>query len=335
MSKKHGKLIVVLGMHRSGTSAITRGLEALGANLGDRFLAPGEDNPKGFWEDKDFERVNREMFEFLGASWDRLTPFTPEECAQLGSAGFTDRATALLAAKLPSSGVFAFKHPRTAKIFPFWREVFCRGSHETCYLLAVRHPLSVAESLTKRDGMDKLYGCLMWLGHVLPSLALPSGCPAMVSDYDLLMANPEGELRRIATRFSLVVDEDKLRTYAKKFLTKDLRHTLHTIGELQRDVDIPALVADVYSELLAAAKDDLCLESNEFNTKAASWKTSFDRLIPLLQHVENITTERNRLRILLKNATDELGWRDASLSWRVTAPLRGANTLFGRLGSGT
>lgn len=334
VSKEHGKLIVVLGMHRSGTSAITRGLQAVGANLGDRFLAPGEDNPKGFWEDKDFERLNREIFECLGASWDRLTPFTPEECARLGSAGFADRAATLLSTKLPPSGTFAFKHPRTAKLFPFWREVFLRGPQETCYLLAVRHPLSVAESLNKRDGMDKIYGSLMWLGHIIPSLDLPSGCPAMVSDYDLLIANPEAELRRIAKEFNLVVDEDRLGAYTKDFLTKDLRHALHTLGDLKRNVDVPALVADVYSGLLALARDDLRIGSKELNTKSKSWQTEFDRLIPFLQHIENTTTERNRLRIILKNATDELGWRDASLSWRLTSPLRGANTIFARLTGG-
>jgi len=131
-----------------------------------------------------------------------------------------------------------------------------------------------------------------------------------------------------------VVDEDRLGAYTKDFLTKDLRHALHTLGDLKRNVDVPALVADVYSGLLALARDDLRIGSKELNTKSKSWQTEFDRLIPFLQHIENTTTERNRLRIILKNATDELGWRDASLSWRLTSPLRGANTIFARLTGG-
>ncbi len=47
-------LIVVLGMHRSGTSVLTRAMETLGANLGSRLMpAAAGNNDKGFFEDID------------------------------------------------------------------------------------------------------------------------------------------------------------------------------------------------------------------------------------------------------------------------------------------
>ena len=69
---KNSKLVVVLGMHRSGTSAITRGLEVLGVNLGDNLYPAAIDNPKGFWEDNDFLGINEELLAHLDYSVDRL-----------------------------------------------------------------------------------------------------------------------------------------------------------------------------------------------------------------------------------------------------------------------
>jgi hypothetical protein len=63
MDMKHNRrLIVVLGMHRSGTSALTRGLQVMGVTLGDRMMPPVEgNNAKGFWEDIDLNALNVEM----------------------------------------------------------------------------------------------------------------------------------------------------------------------------------------------------------------------------------------------------------------------------------
>ena len=59
MQSESKQLIVVLGMHRSGTSAITRGLKVLGVELGDQLIAAVEgDNSKGYWEDSDLNTLN-------------------------------------------------------------------------------------------------------------------------------------------------------------------------------------------------------------------------------------------------------------------------------------
>jgi hypothetical protein len=63
-------VICVLGMHRSGTSAITRTLNLLGLCLGpaEHLLRPASDNPKGFWEHERLVSINKEILARLGAS---------------------------------------------------------------------------------------------------------------------------------------------------------------------------------------------------------------------------------------------------------------------------
>ena len=66
------RVIVVLGMHRSGTSAIARSLELLGVGLGDNLHPAGFDNPKGFWEDRACLEINEELLRYFGSAYDRM-----------------------------------------------------------------------------------------------------------------------------------------------------------------------------------------------------------------------------------------------------------------------
>ena len=70
------KIIVVFGMHRSGTSALTRGLQTMGVDLGDNLMPPvSGNNDKGFWEDLDINALNLEMLDFLNKEWHFPVPY--------------------------------------------------------------------------------------------------------------------------------------------------------------------------------------------------------------------------------------------------------------------
>ena len=72
--QKNKKIIVVLGMHRCGTSMITRVFSELGADPGNNLMPPAEDNPEGFWEPVDLVDVHDELLDYLGSSWDNPRP---------------------------------------------------------------------------------------------------------------------------------------------------------------------------------------------------------------------------------------------------------------------
>lgn len=63
----------MLGMHRSGTSMITRALVCLGVDLGDDLLdAVAGSNERGFWEDRSIVDLNDRLLAALGSRWDGL-----------------------------------------------------------------------------------------------------------------------------------------------------------------------------------------------------------------------------------------------------------------------
>lgn len=316
------KILLVLGMHRSGTSAFARSMRVLGANLGDKLIGSREDNPKGFWEDSDLDELHLGMLEVLGVAWNRLTPLTVEDISKLEAHGFGEKADSLLRAKTREGGLHAFKYPPMAKFFPFWARAFSRGGYDVRHLLAIRHPLSVARSLARRDRLGREYSCLMLLAHVLPVLDHLQPGVSVVSDYDRLMEDPAREISRIAERLQLQVDPHEMDDYLKNFLTPQLRHSNFSLEDLDSDRGLDPLVPEVYRNLLDLAADRRDLADADVAGMFSRWIEEFDAKTPLLGLIERTAAERDRLAILLDNADKELAWRDASLSWRLTRPLR-------------
>ena len=225
MNIKRKNIIVVLGMHRSGTSAITRGLQVLGVNLGSNLMPANQEvNAKGFWEDMDINALNMEMYSALNIDWHFLGAIGGKDVNYLKEKGYLIRAIELLRLKATDSTVFGIKDPRIAKLLPFWKEVFDQGEFEVRYVLSMRNPLSVAKSLAKRDGLDYGKSCLLWLDHVLRALTETQGEKRVLVDYDLLMSSPDEEIKKIASLYELSVNSEKMMTYKTEFLDESLRH---------------------------------------------------------------------------------------------------------------
>jgi hypothetical protein len=146
------RLIVVLGMHRSGTSAITRGLETLGVNLGSDLLVPTVDNPKGYFEDRETYLLNEEILTALNHAWSDLDPAEPEYIIQNKILDeFFDRAVNLLLDRLRVNDLFGIKDPRFCILLPFWNKVFDRVGVPVSYIVSFRNPISVVKSLQSRE----------------------------------------------------------------------------------------------------------------------------------------------------------------------------------------
>lgn len=261
---KNRKLIVVLGMHRSGTSALTRGLQSLNVDLGERLiLGIPDNNAKGFWEDADLNMLNNELLHFLGHSWDSLAPISRSELESENLLTFKQRAVALLSEKLEGQTTYGIKDPRIARLLPFWRAVFEQLDLEVGYVIAVRHPLSVANSLGKRDDFELEKSLYLWLGHIIPIILELEYSPRIVVDYDILIARPQEQLFRMASALDLPFNESSpdVNEYSNEFLTDDLRHTQFHLDDLKLASNIPRDLVEAYELLSKLALDELPIDS--------------------------------------------------------------------------
>src|SRR5687767_14787797 len=117
------RAIVLLGMHRSGTSATTRVISLLGAHLPNNLMPAAADNETGFWESHDIAVLNEEILASAGLSWDSFSAFPQSWYASDSVQGFAQRALALLHRDFSQSPLFVLKDPRFCRLIPFWRDV--------------------------------------------------------------------------------------------------------------------------------------------------------------------------------------------------------------------
>ena len=163
--------ILVAGMHRSGTSALTRMLGSLGCDLPGTLMAPNEYNERGYWESEPVSALNDALLESAGSAWDDWEPFNPAWYASPVAAGFRDGACAVLEQEFQDSRMFVLKDPRVARLLPFWLEVLADFGADTRVAVPVRNPVEVVRSLQVRDVIDPSVGHLLWLRHVLDAEA--------------------------------------------------------------------------------------------------------------------------------------------------------------------
>lgn len=281
------RLIVVLGMHRSGTSAITRGLQVMGIDLGNHLIPAMEGvNEKGFWEDSDINAFNNELLNSFGSDWHHVAPIKSSDIETLLKSCYFTRAVELLRQKVDKNTIFGFKDPRVAKLLPFWKEVFTYCQFDTRCILVIRHPLSVTKSLNKRDSFDAEKSYLLWLGHVIESLSGSMGLQRVLVDYDKLMKSPELEIERISRQLDFKVDYDELHNYTVQFLDKALQHTIHDLSELSLDKACPLLVQEIYTKLLEVSSGEMNLDDPVLCRLIEQWVEEFQRLKPALALVD-------------------------------------------------
>jgi hypothetical protein len=188
--------VLVLGMHRSGTSVLTRLVSLLGLDVGDDDLLMGamESNPTGHWEVTHLTELNNLLLDHLGGRWSGPPPTDADRQAALARGEWGARARSALGETFEGSG-WVWKDPRVCVLLPFWRSVI--GDDGLSVVLAVREPIEVARSLGARDGFGTAYGVALWERYHRSALAGIAGLPTCVVPYTELLGDPAGVAERL------------------------------------------------------------------------------------------------------------------------------------------
>ena len=312
------QLIVVLGMHRSGTSVIARGLQVVGVNLGDRLMPAVVDiNEKGFWEDLDIVHFNDTLLESCGRIWDSLDALQPVDVEALCEKGFLIRAIELLRKKMAGHARFGFKDPRTVKMLPFWTRVFDAGKFDVRFVLAIRNPLSVIKSLGKRDYFITEKSYYLWQEYLISCLANIGKTATIVVDYDQLMANPESQLKHIADWLGTELDHQDLATYRQEFLEESLQHTRFAQTDINSDSCAPQMVLEIYDFLSKVLTGQTTIDQITESEHLERWEVELNRLRPALRlcdqlchQVNNFIADVRDREAQIKNCNNILGERE-------------------------
>ncbi len=185
--------VLVLGMHRSGTSAIAGLLQAAGIHVGmaEELVPPRPENPRFFGERSPVVDLNERLLAEVGWTWDAPAAepaVSPPSCDVLVAEGRR------LMAAIQSTGVGAIKDPRLSLLLPWWRRILL---DRFVAVIPVRSPDEVAWSLSVRDGLPFELGLALWAAYHRHLAAGLDGLPVVVVDYAALTGDPEPMVRSV------------------------------------------------------------------------------------------------------------------------------------------
>jgi len=263
--------ICIAGAHRSGTSMLTKLLNACGLYLGteNELMPPQADNPDGFWEHLGFVALNDELLHELGGSWD-LPPRADESFTSSRLDPLHLKAR-LLIERFNSTRVWGWKDPRNSLTLPFWQQLLPKLKT----LIMVRNPLEVAHSMRKRNGSSYSFGLRLWEIYNRRLIEAVNGKQRLVTHYDLFFQEPEFELRRITDFIGL---PDVQVASAAALVTTRRRNTHFTVEHLI-DARVAPEVIELYRALIAEASRTRESKASMANAQQAT-KPNEPNLLP-------------------------------------------------------
>jgi hypothetical protein len=250
--------LVVLGMHRSGTSALCRVLSLAGATLPRRLLAPLEENEKGFWEPAEIVAAHEEILRSAGSRWDDVLESPTPWCQSPMAEPAIARMEELVRSNYGDSPLIVLKDPRICRLMPLWLKVLERLEARPCCVLPIRNPLEVAASLKKRNGFTISKSTLLWLRHVLDAERDSRGLARSFLRFESLLEDPRRALAKISADLGLAWPRASYRAdlEIEEFVAENLRHHRHGAGELQAHSQVSAWVKRAFDALVEGLDGD-------------------------------------------------------------------------------
>ena len=192
------RALLVLGMHRAGTSALARVLSLRGASLPEHVLPANRGNETGYWEPGPVVELNDRMLDYFGVEWD--DPFAAHQLPQVDAfpSRFSTQARAILEQEYPDSDLFVLKDPRCTLMRGFWTEALRALDITACPVVVMRPFEEVADSLLRRDGTSAVSAVLLYVAYGLEAAAA-AGQGASVVTYEQLLADWSVTTNRIAS----------------------------------------------------------------------------------------------------------------------------------------
>ena len=258
--------LLVLGMHRSGTSVLTGMLHLLGVDLGRHLMKPSRFNPTGYWEYKPLVDLQIAMLSSIGSTDDDYLPLPDGWENRPAAKAFEQEFIEMIWKEFAGKKIWGFKDPRTCRLVPMWHSLLAELRMESRFILAVRDPAEVAASWHANDGQRYIKTALMTLTHMLQMERHTRGHKRVVVTYNQVMTDPTATLQRagkglgIEWPHSLELSAPRL----AEFIDPKLRH--HRVADESAseqaliaggtDPQIARWVISVYNAIASAAQDE-------------------------------------------------------------------------------
>ncbi len=247
------RIIFVLGMHRSGTSLVTKLLNLYGAALPKTLMAAGPNNPLGYFESTKIFEAHQRLFEGARTDWDQTRRLPAAWHGSPTGKYWVETMAEIVCEEFGDAPALVVKDPRISRLVPFWEEVAARLSLQPCYVIMLRNPLEVAASLAVSQGTLLEKAALLWLQHQLWAERDTRDRPRSIVEYDALLADWREAMERVIQQIAPdLALSPTAAAEADAFVRGDLKRQRHPFPPRRRD----DWVATVFETMRDAASGE-------------------------------------------------------------------------------
>ena len=296
-------MFIDFGMHRSGTSAITRILNLMGAELPKQLLGAKPGNDAGHWEPERLVLLHDQMLTEAGSSWRDLRPLDLAQLSAGRLAHYRLMIQSIVRDEFGDANVFVLKDPRICRFIPTYRTALSELGIRILPIVMIRNPLNVSASLSARDNMSNAYGLLLWLRYCLDVEKDTRDMNRVFVNYDRVVNDVPNVISRLRELLDVPLsDSSDINNLARQFIRRNLRHQARSSEDLDYDLLTKTWINQTYRAFLAllARKGEksavICLDriSNEYNNATSLLAQLADDL-DLLRIKEQQLEDNSRL----------------------------------------
>lgn len=303
-------LIIVLGMHRSGTSATAGLLSLLDINVGKNLLPQNEFNLKGYFEPKSIVEANDSILKSLDSNWNDVSKLDIESVNSYYSKEYL---ISILAKEFtPDVSAKLIKDPRLCKTLPLWKAAFAEyETNSPHYIVTLRHPDEVIHSLKHRDNMSTNHAALLYISYLLDAELNTRGEHRHLLCYNELIENTLSAVNKVGDFLRKPLLDDTNDELINTFISSDLNH--YKENKIKNKETPPSL--ELARQLFKIFKKDFHLnKTKRFDKARKKYKEILAQLEPWLSQSKYISTfleNPNKIisETLSKNAVAVLYWQ--------------------------
>ena len=192
------QVLLVLGMHRSGTSLLSGLLAEAGVEQGRHLMPPSSDNPSGFWENQKIVELHERVLKSFGQSWASWKPLPRNWRHHDKVKRLRTELRALIIEEFGDKNLISIKDPRLCRLLPMWHDLADEMGLSLFFAIIHRSMPEVTASLRHRDGMGRAQAEALWLRYNMDLLRGIQGMPQVRTSYETLLSDPEVVLRDIS-----------------------------------------------------------------------------------------------------------------------------------------
>lgn len=312
-NKLHNRAVCILGMHRSGTSAIARAVNLLGVYLGEpgNLIPPDENiNPKGYWEHRIINKIHENILNALSRTWNDIFPMPDEWLTLPQIQPYRRELLDLIEREFAGHPIWGWKEPRTCLFVPLWKEILAESNVDVSYVIVLRNPIDIAKSLQKRDSISLGESLILWLQYTLSALLHTRNDKKIIIFYDNLLQNWKDCLNRICESFDIPWpnDQSRLKDEMETFLDLSLRHSSSTLEEFE-NLELPNSITESYKLCLDAERNSDLLATQEYHEKIHKLYLDYKMYARLLgPDIKDSLTDKNKLIRLQDEKIKQKEW---------------------------